>query len=75
MSRDAQAGTFTVKAQSAVPLYTWLDYTAGVVGYFEDNSFPLLPDEKRTLRFVVQKDETRGSGITVRSLWDQTTKS
>ncbi|KAJ5513316.1 Glycoside hydrolase superfamily [Penicillium fimorum] len=77
LSHDALAGTFTVEAQRAVSLYTWLDYPAGVVGYFEDNSFSLLPGEKRTLRFVVQKDETGGKwvdGVTVRSLWDQTTK-
>ncbi|KAJ5506460.1 Glycoside hydrolase superfamily [Penicillium expansum] len=78
LSHDAHTGTFTVEARSAVSLYTWLDYPAGVVGYFEDNSFSLLPGEKRTLRFVVQKDETKGKwvdGVTVRSLWDQTTKT
>jgi beta-mannosidase len=77
LSHDVRTGTFTVEARSAVSLYTWLDYPAGVVGYFEDNSFSLLPSEKRTLRFVVQKDETGGKwvdGVTVRSLWDQTTK-
>ncbi|KAJ6188574.1 Glycoside hydrolase superfamily [Penicillium mononematosum] len=63
LSHDAQAGTFTVEAQSAVSLYTWLDYPAGVVGYFEDNSFSLLPGEQRTLRFVVQKDETGGKWV------------
>ncbi|CAI7634788.1 unnamed protein product [Penicillium glandicola] len=78
LSHDVQSGAFTVKARSAVSLYTWLDYPAGVVGYFEDNSFSLLPGEKRTLRFVVQKDETEGKWVdrvTVRSLWDQTTKT
>ncbi|KXG48131.1 Glycoside hydrolase, superfamily [Penicillium griseofulvum] len=77
LSHDAQTGTFTVEVRSAVSLYTWLDYPAGVVGYFEENSFSLLPGEKRTLRFVVQRDETGGKwvdGVTVRSLWDQTTK-
>ncbi|CAG8014878.1 unnamed protein product [Penicillium nalgiovense] len=78
LSHDTHAGTFTVEAQSAVSMYTWLDYPVGVVGYFEDNSFSLLPGEKRTLRFVVQKDETGGKwvdGVTVRSLWDQTIKA
>ncbi|OQE07945.1 hypothetical protein PENVUL_c011G08750 [Penicillium vulpinum] len=78
LSHDAKAGTFTVEARSAVSLYTWLDYPAGVVGYFEDNSFSLVPGEKRTLRFVVQKDETDGKwadGVTVGSLWDQTTRT
>ena len=78
LSHDAKTGAFTVEAQNAVSLYTWLDYPAGVVGYFEDNSFSLLPGEKRTLKFIVQKDETGGKwvdGVTVRSLWDQTTKN
>ncbi|KAJ9492869.1 hypothetical protein VN97_g362 [Penicillium thymicola] len=77
LSRNAETGEFTVEAQSAVSLYIWLDYPAGVVGYFEDNSFALLPGEQRTLKFIVQKDETGGKwvdGVTVRSLWDQTTK-
>ncbi|CAG7996571.1 unnamed protein product [Penicillium salamii] len=76
LSHDSESNTFTVEAQSAVSLYTWLDYPAGVVGYFEDNSFTLAAGEKRTLRFVVQKDETGGrwvDDVTVRSLWDQTT--
>ncbi|KAJ5189449.1 Glycoside hydrolase superfamily [Penicillium cf. griseofulvum] len=78
LSHDVRTGTFTVEARSAVSLYTWLDYPSGIVGYFEDNSFSLLPGEKRTLRFVVQKDETGGKwvdSVTVRSLWDQSTKS
>ncbi|KAJ5164371.1 Glycoside hydrolase superfamily [Penicillium coprophilum] len=78
LSRDVRAGTFTVEARNAVSLYTWLDYPAGVVGYFEDNAFSLIPGEKRTLRFVVQRDETGGKwvhGVTVRSLWDQTTET
>lgn len=77
LSYDADANTFTVEALSAVSLYTWLDYPAGVVGYFEDNSFSLVPGEKRTLRFIVQKDDTGGNwtdAVTVRSLWDQTTR-
>ncbi|KAJ5773128.1 Glycoside hydrolase superfamily [Penicillium paradoxum] len=71
LSHDAQTGTFTVEAQTAVSLYTWLDYPAGTVGYFEDNAFTTLPGEKRILRFVVQNDETSGKwvdGVTVRSL-------
>lgn len=78
LSHNAKTGAFTVEAQSAVSLYTWLDYPAGVVGYFEDNSFSLLPGEQRTLKFIVQKDETGGKwvdGVAVRSLWDQTTKN
>lgn len=76
LTQDIRAGTFTVEARSAVSLYTWLDYPAGAVGYFEDNSFTVLPGEKRTFRFILQKDESGGKwadGVVIRSLWDQTT--
>lgn len=75
-SYDKATATFTVEAKKGVSLYTWLDYPAGVVGYFDDNSFTLLPGEKKRVRFTVQKDETNGNwvqGVTVQSLWDQTT--
>ena len=73
---DATSNSFTVEAKAGVSLYTWLDYPAGVVGYFDDNAFTLVPGEKKTVHFIVQKDETGGKwaqGVTVRSLWDQTT--
>ncbi|KAJ5669754.1 Beta-mannosidase A [Penicillium macrosclerotiorum] len=76
ISYDRASGTFTVEARSGVSLYTWLDYPAGVVGYFDDNSFSLVPGEKKRVHFTVQKDETGGKwvdGVTVQSLWDQTT--
>ncbi|KAJ5776260.1 uncharacterized protein N7511_001271 [Penicillium nucicola] len=76
LSHDAKTGVFTVEAKSAASLYTWIDYPAGVVGYFEDNSFTLIPGEKKTVKFVAQKDETGGkwvNDVTVRSMWDQTT--
>lgn len=76
VSYDATASAFTVEATKGVALYTWLDYPAGVVGYFDDNSFTLVPGEKKTVRFTVQQDETGGKwvqGVTVTSLWDQTT--
>ncbi|GES64311.1 beta-mannosidase [Aspergillus terreus] len=75
---NAKTLTFTVQAKAGVSLYTWLDYPAGVVGYFEDNGFVLVPGQKRDIRFVVQEDKTDGQwvqGVTVRSLWDQTTKT
>lgn len=78
VSHDAASGVFTVEAKSAVSLYTWLDYPAGVVGYFDDNAFTLLPGEKREIGFTVQKDETDGKwaeGVTVSSLWDLTTSA
>lgn len=77
LSRDSKTGVFTVEAKSAVSLYTWLDYPAGTVGYFDDNAFLLVPGEKRKVRFVVQKDESDGKwvhNVTVSSLWDQTTR-
>jgi beta-mannosidase len=77
VSHGDKTGTFTVEAKSGVSLYTWLDYPSGVVGYFDDNAFTLLPGEKKTVSFTVQKDETDGKwakGVTVQSLWDQTTR-
>ncbi|KAJ5168626.1 Beta-mannosidase A [Penicillium canariense] len=76
LSHDSATGTFTVEAKGGISLYTWLDYPAGVVGYFDDNAFTLVPGEKKTVRFTAQKDETGrtwAQGVTVRSLWDQTT--
>ncbi|KAE8151409.1 glycoside hydrolase superfamily [Aspergillus avenaceus] len=75
LSYDAQAKVFTVEAKSSVSLYTWLDYPAGVVGYFEENVFVLLPGQKKEIGFVVQEDSTDGEwvqGVTVQSLWNQT---
>lgn len=76
VSYDEKTATFTVEATKGVSLYTWLDYPAGVVGYFDDNSFIVIPGEKKTVRFTVQQDGTNGKwvqGVTVQSLWDQTT--
>lgn len=77
VSYDEKSDSFIVEAKKGVSLYTWLDYPSGVVGYFDDNSFTLLPGEKKTVRFTAQKDDTSGKwvkGVTVQSLWDQTTK-
>ncbi|KAJ5215966.1 uncharacterized protein N7498_002373 [Penicillium cinerascens] len=77
VTHDEKTGTFTVEAKKGVSLYTWLDYPSGVVGYFDDNAFTLLPGEKKTVNFTVQKDETDGKwakGVTIQSLWDQTTR-
>jgi beta-mannosidase len=77
VSHGEKTGTFTVEAKSGVSLYTWLDYPSGVVGYFDDNAFTLLPGEKKTVSFTVQKDETDGKWakcVTVQSLWDQATR-
>ncbi|KAF9890230.1 hypothetical protein FE257_006142 [Aspergillus nanangensis] len=77
LSRNANTNTFTVEAKSGVALYTWLDYPSGTVGYFEDNGFILVPGEKREVKFVAQDTHANGEfakGVTVQSLWDQTTK-
>ncbi|OOF98837.1 glycoside hydrolase family 2 protein [Aspergillus carbonarius ITEM 5010] len=71
---NAKTQTFAVEATSGVSLYTWLDYPAGVVGYFEENSFALAPGEKKEIGFTVQEDTTDGAwvrNVTVQSLWDQ----
>lgn len=75
LSHDGM-GTFTIEARHGVSFYTWLLHPEGVVGYFDANAFILLPGERRRVGFTVQKDETGGKwveGVTVRSLWDQTT--
>ncbi|KAL4743940.1 glycoside hydrolase superfamily [Aspergillus similis] len=76
LSYDAQSGVFTVEAKSGVSLYTWLDYPAGLVGYFTGNAFLLVLGQKKEVRFVVQDGPEDGgwdwqSEVTVRSLWDQ----
>ncbi|KAL4804336.1 glycoside hydrolase superfamily [Aspergillus unguis] len=76
LSYNADTETFTVEAKTGVSLYTWLDYPAGLVGYFSDNAFVLIPGQKKEVKFLVQED-TAGLGeewqskVTVRSLWDQ----
>ncbi|RAK77334.1 beta-mannosidase mndA [Aspergillus fijiensis CBS 313.89] len=70
---DAESGKFEVEATAGVALYTWLEHPEGVVGYFEENSFVVVPGQKKIVGFVVQADETDGEwvhDVTVRSLWD-----
>lgn len=74
VSYNPDSDKFVVEATSGVSLYTWLDYPAGLVGYFEENAFVLAKGEKREVGFVVQEDETCGEWVdqvTVQSLWDQ----
>ncbi|XHG08547.1 hypothetical protein AWENTII_011644 [Aspergillus wentii] len=74
---DGKSKKFTIEAKSGVSLYTWLDYPAGVVGYFDQNSFLLVPGQKKEIGFVVQDDQTGGDwipNVTVESLWDQKVK-
>lgn len=77
VSYNSVSGKFTVEAKSGVALYTWLDYPSGVVGYFDENSFVLVPGQKKEIGFMVQDDQTAGKwveDVTVSSLWDLTTK-
>lgn len=74
VSFDADAEIFTVEAQAGISLYTWLTHPEGVVGYFQENAFALIPGQKKSVGFVVQEDRTGGKwteGVTVQSLWDQ----
>ncbi|KAL2819589.1 glycoside hydrolase superfamily [Aspergillus cavernicola] len=77
LSYDTQTKVFTVEAKAGVSLYTWLDYPAGLVGYFEQNAFTLVPGQKKHIRFVVQENHSNSEwqrDVTVRSLWDQTVR-
>jgi beta-mannosidase len=77
LSYDADTGVFTVEAKSGVSLYTWLHYPAGLVGYFEQSAFILVPGQKKEIRFVIQQDNSDGEWqrkVTVSSLWDQTVR-
>jgi beta-mannosidase len=74
LSYNNETGIFTVEAKSGVSLYTWLDYPAGLVGYFEENAFVLVPGQRKQIKFVTQLDSEDGEWqkkVTVRSLWDQ----
>ncbi|KKK17464.1 hypothetical protein ARAM_001087 [Aspergillus rambellii] len=65
---------FVVEAKSGVSLYTWLDYPAGLVGYFEENAFVLHPGQKKEIGFITQENSTDSKWqqkVTVSSLWDQ----
>ncbi|KAL2861702.1 glycoside hydrolase superfamily [Aspergillus pseudodeflectus] len=74
LSYDDETEIFTVEAKSGVSLYTWLDYPAGLVGYFDENAFVLIPGQRKEIEFVRQVDGKDGEWqrkVTVRSLWDQ----
>jgi beta-mannosidase len=74
LSYNAEATTFTVEAREGVALYTWLDYPASTVGYFDVNSFLLVPGQPKEIGFTVQTDTSNGTWantVTVESIWDQ----
>lgn len=81
LEHDAVSGKFTVEATKAVSLYTWLAHPAGVVGFFDDNAFVLLPGQKKEIGFTLQSQGTGTAhpqitsqgwmrDVTVDSLWD-----
>jgi beta-mannosidase len=67
--------TFTVKAETAVAAWVWLDYSSSQVqGLFDYNGFWLNKGESKDISFLVYNDWT-GDGswvdsVTVRSLYD-----
>lgn len=77
LSYDDHLGKFVVEATQGVSLYTWLNYPAGIVGYFDENSFTLIPGQPKTVGFKIQKDllsKDLISNFTVQSIWDQASR-
>lgn len=73
-----KSGKFVVEATTGVSLYTWLDYPSGMVGYFDENSFVLVPGKPKELRFTLLEGESEGDwvqNVTVQSIWDQSVKN
>ncbi|KAE8554084.1 hypothetical protein EYB25_002622 [Talaromyces marneffei] len=74
LSYDNSTGKFTVEATKAVSLYNWLDYPSGLVGYFDENSFVLVPGQPKEVGFTAQQgslSEDVVRHVTVQSIWDQ----
>lgn len=75
VSYSKETSKFTVKASKGVAAWVWLDYPAGAVLNFDSNTFWLLPGQEKEVGFMVKNDTTGGkwvSGVTIRSLWDNT---
>jgi len=75
VSYSKETSKFTVKASKGIAAWVWLDYPTGAVLNFDSNTFWLLPGQEKEVGFVVKNDTTGGkwvSGVTVRSLWDNT---
>lgn len=75
LSKDNTTGSFTIEATKGVSLYTWLTHPDDVLGFFDDNSFILLPGQKKHVGFKLQEDSGGNwmDKVTVESLWDLTT--
>jgi len=64
-----------VEATKGVAAWVWLDYPSGLVGYFGENGFWLVPGMKKEVGFVVKsggEDEDWREKVTVESLWNMT---
>lgn len=73
LAYDNQTEKFTVEATTGVAVWTWLDYPAGPLLFFDDNGFLLLPGTKKEVGYRLERDETGGKwvgNVTVTSLWD-----
>lgn len=73
LTYDDATERFTVEATAGIAVWTWLDYPAGPVLWFEDNGFLLLPGRKREVGYTVRSGGGGGEwvrGVTVGSLWD-----
>jgi beta-mannosidase len=65
--------TWIVEATKGVAAWVWFDYPSGLVGYFGNNGFWLVPGVKKEVSFVVKsggKDEGWREKVMVESLWD-----
>jgi beta-mannosidase len=66
---------FTVRANTGVAAWVWLEHGPGVLGNFGSNAFWLGRNESREVSFKVKNDTTGGKWVeevTVQSLWNQT---
>ena len=75
LSYDNVTESFTVEAKTGIAIWTWLDYPAGPLVFFDDNAFLLLPGRKKEVGFVVKRDGTGGGWVgrvVVGSLWNNT---
>jgi beta-mannosidase len=73
---DSSTQKFTVETTKGASLYTWLDYPAGLVGYFDENNFVLLSGQEE-VGFTIQHSPGSAAwvkGVTVQSMWDQMQK-
>lgn len=74
LSFNKSTQKFVVEATKAISLYTWLDYPAGTVGFFDENSFSLVPGKPKEIGVTLLEGKFNDSWakeVTVQSIWDQ----